>query len=360
MATTTTNSPSVKKYVDYAQQQVDEQAILDKYNAATVAQYNLQREQNRAAENQFYNQMYNTQRTAMDTIRQSNAAAVASGASRGVQAANELAAILGLQQESVQGATEIAQANRQTAQEETAAVLENVLNAYNQATQERAQLVQQGIEAASVDAQDAANQIAAQEAATNRMNAETNRMQAETQQSQKELDQAKLIAEAANNGTRVYLNALQQAGIDYSTSVATPESINSLNTALINITKDSGGGFSSSDWKGEKNASNKANIMISDIEAICQAYGLNVETYRKQLNDLKRVASTDVSWRSFNVDDNKVLDKYGQGLSQLALFTIKEQWAQSTQYVYNDLLNKIRKDYSTNNNRITKTNTETK
>ena len=59
MATTTTNSPSVKKYVDYAQQQVDEQAILDKYNAATTAQYNLQREQNRAAENQFYNQMYN-------------------------------------------------------------------------------------------------------------------------------------------------------------------------------------------------------------------------------------------------------------------------------------------------------------
>ena len=82
--------PSVKKYVDYAQQQVDEQAILDKYNAATLAQFNLQREQNRQAENQFYNQMYNTQRTAMDTIRQSNAAAVASGASRGVQAAQEL------------------------------------------------------------------------------------------------------------------------------------------------------------------------------------------------------------------------------------------------------------------------------
>lgn len=160
------NTLSVKKYQDYAQSQVDEQAILDKYNAATIAQYNLQREQNRQAENKFYNQMYNTQKTAMDTIRQSNAAAVSSGASRGIQAANELSALLGLQQESVQSATELAQANRQTAQEETAAVLENVLNAYQQAQQERSNLVSQGIEAASVDVQNAANSIAAQQAQT--------------------------------------------------------------------------------------------------------------------------------------------------------------------------------------------------
>ena len=51
------DTPSVKKYVDYAQQQIDEQAIADKFNAATAAQYAVQREQNRQAENQFYNQM---------------------------------------------------------------------------------------------------------------------------------------------------------------------------------------------------------------------------------------------------------------------------------------------------------------
>lgn len=165
MATTNTE-PSVKQYYDYAQKQIDEQAILDKYNAATLAQFNVQREQNRLNENSFYNQMYNTQRTALDTIRQSNAAAVSTGASRGIQAANELSALLGLQQESVASATELAQANRQTAQEETAAVLENVLNAYSQAAQERSQLVTQAIEAASVDAQESANQVAAQQAAT--------------------------------------------------------------------------------------------------------------------------------------------------------------------------------------------------
>lgn len=159
-------NPSVKKYYDYANQTIDEQAILDKYNAATLAQFAAQREQNRQTENAFYNQMYNTQKTAMDTIRKANADAVATGASRGVQAANELSALLGLQQESVASATELAQTSRQTAQEETAAVLENVLNAYTQAQQERAQLVSQSIESASIDAQEQANAIAAQEAST--------------------------------------------------------------------------------------------------------------------------------------------------------------------------------------------------
>lgn len=136
-----------------AEESIDEQAILDKYNAATTAQFNAQREQNRINENNFYNQMYNTQRTAMDTIRQSNAAAVASGASRGVQAAQELSSLLGLQQESVASATELAQANRQTAQEETAAVLENVLNAYKDAEAARQQAVTQEIQAESLKAE---------------------------------------------------------------------------------------------------------------------------------------------------------------------------------------------------------------
>ena len=135
-----------------ADETIDEQAILDKYNAATVAQFNAQREQNRINENNFYNQMYNTQRTAMDTIRQSNAAAVASGASRGVQAAQELSSLLGLQQESVASATELAQANRQTAQEETAAVLENVLNAYKEAESQKQKAVEQEIQAESLKA----------------------------------------------------------------------------------------------------------------------------------------------------------------------------------------------------------------
>ena len=148
-----TTQALLDKYNTYAKTAVDEQAILDKYNAATAAAYAAQRDQNRLAENQFYNQMYNTQRTAMDTIRQSNAAAVYTGASRGVQAANELSALLGLQQESVAGATEIAQARQQTAQEETAAMLDNTLKAYQQAQTERANLIQSAIQADSINQQ---------------------------------------------------------------------------------------------------------------------------------------------------------------------------------------------------------------
>lgn len=217
MAETTSTTPSVKKYYDYAQNQIDEQAILDKYNAATTAQYNVQREQNRLAENQFYNQMYNTQRTAMDTIRKTNAAAISSGASRGVQAANELSALLGLQQESVESATELAQASRQTAQEETAAVLENVLNAYQQATQERSQLVSQAIESASVDTEQAANQAAA-----NRANYDA-------------------LQSAAKEGSAAYFAELANQGYDYATNYSAQgeQALNlALNTLSTELSKD--------------------------------------------------------------------------------------------------------------------------
>ena len=144
---------------------VDEQAILDKYNQATAAQYAAQQNQNMIAENNFYNQMYNTQRTAMDTIRQSNAAAVSTGASRGMQAANELSALLGLQQESIVSATELANARRQTAQEETAAMLQNIVQASQDAANQRQQAINTVIQAQSLKATE--------------MQAEATKMQAE-------------------------------------------------------------------------------------------------------------------------------------------------------------------------------------
>lgn len=335
----------VKRHVDYANQQVDEQAILDKYNAATVAQFNVQREQNRQAENQFYNQMYNTQRTAMDTIRQANAAAVSTGASRGVQAANELSALLGLQSESVASATELAQANRQTAQEETAKVLENVLNAYQQATQERQQLVSQGIEAASVEAQESANQIAAAQA------------QAQLQQAQTE--EAKLRSEAANNDTNTYLNALQGMGIDYSDGVVTPESQASLNTALDNIGKTKEGdmlSFNAKDWSGGNSGADKAAEITATINNICNAYGLNSEAYKQDLEALTKIASnSNVSWVHANID-KAALEKLG--ITEKSLNTIadhtKTNYAAMVQQGYQNILTRIRNDYAEGKNRKTK------
>lgn len=169
MANTNTGNQQKKVYtpndlVNLGQQAydaVDEQAILNKYNQATAAQFVAQQDQNRVAENNFYNQMYNTQKTAMDTIRQSNANAVSTGASRGVQAANELSALLGLQQESIASATEIANARRQTAQEETAAMLQNIVQASQDAAAQRQQALQSMIQARSLKATEDANVSAA-------------------------------------------------------------------------------------------------------------------------------------------------------------------------------------------------------
>ena len=268
-----TNTPSVKKYYDYAQQQVDEQAILDKYNAATAAQFAAQREQNRQNENAFYNQMYDTQKTAMDTIRQSNAAAVSSGASRGVQAANELSALLGLQQESVQSATELANANRQTAQEETAAVLENVLNAYQQATQERQQLVQQGIESASVDVQQEANQTQAQQVA--------------------QADHSALQS-AASQSTSAYLAELSKQGYDYTTH--SDEGQASLDLALNTLTTGTNNvQVNADDWSSlwdyatgpaGSGAIAKYGQLQNDIKAICKTYGLKYDDFAQRIADM--------------------------------------------------------------------------
>lgn len=348
------DTPSVKKYVDYAQQQIDEQAIADKFNAATAAQYAVQREQNRQAENQFYNQMYNTQQTAMDTIRKSNAAAVSTGASRGVQAANELSAILGLEQESVAGATELAQANRQTAQEETAAVLENVLKAYQQAVTERQQLTQQGIESASVDVQqDAnqvqreANQIAAQESAIKQQEQNTN--------------QARLITEAAENGTNTYLTALTQAGLSYSNGELTPESQASFQVALSNIGKTKEGNtlaFNADDWKGGNSGATKVNEIITTINNICDAYGLDKNAYKTQLDALKTVASNDnVNWAGASLSKDEESAFNTLGLSKKTYYnssTQKTTYAKLTQQGYQTILDKIYEDYTTGANRKAK------
>lgn len=107
--------------------------LQKKFDAVTKAEYDKQRTELQNTENKFYNKLYDTQKTTMDTIRQNNASAVATGASRGIQAANELSALLGLQQESIEGATDVANQATTLAQDETQAMLENVLTAEQQA-----------------------------------------------------------------------------------------------------------------------------------------------------------------------------------------------------------------------------------
>lgn len=293
-----TISPA-KKYYDQANQAIDEQAILDKYNAATMAQFNVQREQNRQAENNFYNQMYNTQKTAMDTIRQSNAAAVSSGASRGVQAANELSALLGLQSESVASATELAQANRQTAQEETAAVLENVLKAYQQAQQERAQMVQHNIEAASVESETAAANAAATRANNDALQA------------------------AAETGTANYIAELSIQGKNYTDySVEGAASLNVATSSLIPSIggADATGIFNDKDWDKDYTGASKAQQAATQFYQIIDFYGLNPENYSADIDNL-------IAFTSLNKDSDSTKATTANNMANQIIAKMKTEYA---------------------------------
>lgn len=111
----------------------DYDSILGKFNDVTKAQMDLAKKQQTHSENKYYSDMYNTQMSSLDTIKKANAQAVATGASRGMQAANELSSILGLQQESVAGATDLAAARSELIDKEREAYATNALNALQQA-----------------------------------------------------------------------------------------------------------------------------------------------------------------------------------------------------------------------------------
>lgn len=89
----------------------DRDEIEKIYQDATLAA--LKMEQNSGAERQYYNNLANAQNTALDTIRQQYGSAVAQGASKGMQAANMLSAILGTTQTANEEATNLAAARQE-------------------------------------------------------------------------------------------------------------------------------------------------------------------------------------------------------------------------------------------------------
>lgn len=116
------NQTDLSKYgIDFSQAEQDRIANIFK-DSATAA-YG-------AAQNQYSQDIANQQATLSDTIRRSQAEAVATGASRGLQAANELSSILGLQQEAAKGATQIQgdYAQQLAAAQQQAAELQNQRN----------------------------------------------------------------------------------------------------------------------------------------------------------------------------------------------------------------------------------------
>ena len=113
----------------------DEDVIRSKFDQATKAEYARKRKEYEQTEDQFYNRLFGTQSTALDTIRRANASAISSGAAKGMQAANELSAILGLQQESVDDSTKLAQERNLLMDKEAEAYTKNVVDALAKANE---------------------------------------------------------------------------------------------------------------------------------------------------------------------------------------------------------------------------------
>lgn len=107
----------------------DEGTILSKFDKATEKEYAAKRKEYEQTEDEFYNRLFGTQSTALDTIRKANSSAITTGASRGFQAASEIAAILGLQQESVDDSTKLAQARTNLVDKEAEAYTKNAVDA---------------------------------------------------------------------------------------------------------------------------------------------------------------------------------------------------------------------------------------
>lgn len=87
----------------------DRDEIYNIYKDATEAAYNVDLAQQRNAEKGYYANMAAAQDTAIDTIRGQYGEAIASGASKGMQAANILSTVLGTSQASAEQATQLAQ-----------------------------------------------------------------------------------------------------------------------------------------------------------------------------------------------------------------------------------------------------------
>lgn len=98
----------VRMYDENRAQVTTAEAQTENLNKQSQAAYRQQQIESQKAQNQFAQNQQANQLSALDAIRRSNASAIANGANAGLSAANQLSAILGLQEETSDAATELA------------------------------------------------------------------------------------------------------------------------------------------------------------------------------------------------------------------------------------------------------------
>lgn len=116
----------------------DYDSIKGIYDEAARQGYDI--EQESGAERSYYQHLADAQNTALDTIRQQYGQAVASGASKGMQAAQQLSTILGTTQQANAEATQLAIDKQARANEYAQQVAQNAKDALSYSNQQQMDL----------------------------------------------------------------------------------------------------------------------------------------------------------------------------------------------------------------------------
>ena len=131
----------------------DEDAIRSRFDDATRAEFDHRRAEHGATEDRFGAQLHGMQGTLLDSMRRDRSQAISTGASKGMQAAQELSAVLGLGQEGVAGATGLAQDRALLADEEGAAYAGNIRDAMSESNRLRGEMGALGVQDRASDVQ---------------------------------------------------------------------------------------------------------------------------------------------------------------------------------------------------------------
>lgn len=124
---TNVSAPQVMSFADLqnrlgSSMQYDANSIKKLYQDATNSAYESSQKSQTAAERSFWQSLSNLQNTSMDALKGTESSAIASGTNKGMSAANQLSAILGLQEEGLTQSTDLV-ANRQLMASEYASQL---------------------------------------------------------------------------------------------------------------------------------------------------------------------------------------------------------------------------------------------
>lgn len=116
----------------------DYDAIKSIYDRATIAANEI--EQQSGAERSYYQHLADAQNTAIDTIRQQYGSAIANGATRGMQAAQQLSAVLGMAGTANEEATQLAIDKQTRANQYASQMAQNAKDALQYSNSEQMEL----------------------------------------------------------------------------------------------------------------------------------------------------------------------------------------------------------------------------